>query len=167
MSIAAMILTGVTICLIYCQPWAATSNKFEPDPKSIELPDLEKDPGFFFLMAEDSQVEGQGAEVLRYLKKALELDPTSAYLNTRIASLLARNRKIADALLMARAAVLFDPKFDEAYSLMGKIYAVTGDRVRAVEAYSRALDLKPGERDLYIFLGSLQASPTRKRPSGG
>ncbi len=35
---------------------------------------------------------------------------------------------------------------------------MVGDRSRAIEAYNRALELKPEERDLYVFIGSLQAS---------
>ena len=53
---------------------------------------------------------------------------------------------------------MLDPKYVEAYTLLGKIYTVTGDRTRAIEAYNRALELKPDERDLYVFIGSLQAS---------
>lgn len=147
---ATIHLSVPTIC--------TASRNFVPDPRTIVIPDLAKDPGLYFLMAEESESAGDTTSGLEYFRKALALDPTSAYLNTRIGSILARNRRIADAMVMARAATLFDPQYEEAYTLLGKLYTVTGDNNRAVEAYARALDLKPHERDLYVFLGSLQAS---------
>lgn len=118
----------------------------------------EEDPGLYFLMAEEAEALGKEDAVLKYYLKALSLDPTSAYLCTRIGLLLARDRRLADALIMGRLAVIFDPDYAEAHSLQGKIFTVTGDRARAVEAYNRALELQPDEKDLYIFIGSLQAS---------
>ena len=134
------------------------SNKPRPGPKALELPNLERDPGMFFLLAEQAEAAGDTEAVLQYIRQALALDPTSAYLNTRIATILARSRKIADALIMARKATLFDPNYEEAYTLLGRIYTVTGDRLKAIEAYNRSLELKPEDRDLYVFIGSLQAS---------
>ncbi|MEJ2715682.1 MAG: hypothetical protein P8182_00845 [Deltaproteobacteria bacterium] len=75
---------------------------------------LEGDPGLYFLMAEQAEARGDTDKVIYYYRKALSLDPTSAYLNVRIGTLLARNRKIADALIMARLATIFDPKYEEA-----------------------------------------------------
>ena len=124
----------------------------------IQVTDLEKDPGYFFLLAEDAEARGDQESTLKYLRKSLTLDPTSAYLQTRIASVLARSRKIAEALMMTRLAIIFEPNFEPAYTLLGKIYTVTNDRSRAAECYGKALELKPDDRDLYIFLGSLQAS---------
>jgi len=152
------IALAAVFCMIATPSLGSIENERGPDPKTIDIPDLERDPGFYYLMAEQSEALGDNEGVLAYYKKALALDPTSAYLNTRIGTLLARTRKISDALIMARAAALFDPDYDEAYTLLGRIYTVTGDRNRAVEAYTRALDLKPGDRELYVFLGSLQAS---------
>lgn len=152
-------MVAITASVLLSVPTISPASRgFVPDPKTIVVPDLAKDPGLFFLMAEESESAGDTAAGLEYFRKALALDPTSAYLNTRIGSILARNRRIADAMVMARAATIFDPKYEEAHTLLGKLYTVTGDNTRAVEAYARALDLKPHERDLYVFLGSLQAS---------
>ena len=154
------VLAVFAMILFLSGPAALATNDKESlsDPKAIPLPDLEKDPGFLFLMAENSEAAGDHEAVMKYLRQALALDPTSAYLNTHVGTLLARNRKIADALIIARTATLFDPENDAAYTLLGKIYTVTNDRARATDAYSRALELKPDDRDLYVFLGSLQAS---------
>ncbi len=157
-SLLAFMVVVATAVLFSVPTPSPASRSFIPDPKTIVIPDLAMDPGLFFLMAEELESTGDTTSGLEYFRKALALDPTSAYLNTRIGSILARNRRIADAMVMARAATLFDPQYEEAYTLLGKLYTVTGDNTRAVEAYARALDLKPHERDLYVFLGSLQAS---------
>ncbi len=117
----------------------------------MELPDLEHDPGMYFLLAEQAEAVGDTEGVLRYIRKALELDPTSAYLNTRVATILARSRKIADAMIMCIKATLFDPDYEEAFTLLGRINTVTGDRFKAIEAYNRALELKPDERVSLYF----------------
>ena len=155
---AVLAMLAAMLLLAAGQSFSATEKRHEPDRKAIELPDLEKDPGLFFLMGEQAEALGQTEAVLEYFRKALKLDPSSAYLNTRIANLLARNRKVAEALLMAQNATLLDPQYEEAYTLLGKIYTITGDRTKAIEAYNKALELKPDERDLYVFIGSLQAS---------
>ncbi len=120
-----------------------------------------KDPGLYFLMAEEAESQGDAKKVMEYFQKALALDPSSAYLKTRFGSILARNRKLAEALLMGQMAVVLDPKYEDAYALLGKIYTVTGSRNRAIEAYSRALDIKPDQKNLYVFLGGLQLSEER------
>lgn len=126
--------------------------------KNVLAPDMEKDPGLFFLLGEESESLGDNESMLNYFKRALALDPGSAYLHMRMAAVLARNRKIADAIVMAKNAVALNPESAEAYTILGKIYTVTGDSNKAIEAYHRAVELKPDDRDLYIFLGSLQAS---------
>lgn len=127
----------------------------------VDIPDIDQDPGLYFLLAEQAEAQGDAEAVVRYYRKTLSLDPTSAYLYVRVATLMARNRKVADALIMARIGTIFDAKYDEAYALLGKIYNLTGDRIRAIESYNKALELKPDEKELYVFVGSLQASQNR------
>lgn len=146
----ALIMASTTMALIGVDD---TGHK-----KTILSPDMEKDPGLFFLLGEESESQGDSESMLNYFERALDLDPASDYLHTRIAAILARNRKIADAIVMAKNAVTLNPKSSEAYTILGKIYTVTGDSNKAIEAYHRALDLRPDDRDLYVFLGSLQAS---------
>jgi tetratricopeptide (TPR) repeat protein len=135
---------------------AAPQKQLQPGSSKMDVPNLDRDPGLYFLYSEQAAAQGDPDEVIHYLRKALELDPTSAYLNTRVASMLFGARKVADALIMARNATLFDPQYEEAHSLLGKIYNIIGDRSRAIDAYSKALELKPDDTDLYVFIGSLQ-----------
>lgn len=157
---ATGMLAIISVLLIMCPELSESVNTYDAAPKikKLGMPNLEKDPGYLFLMAEESESRGDTNAVLDYFKKAIDLDPTSEYLNIRLATALARNRKIADALIVVRNATILSPESSEAFALLGKIYTVTGDSLRAIDAYSRALDLKPSDRDLYVFLGSLQAS---------
>src|SRR5512136_1059684 len=128
-----LFIVGVTTHSAYC---ATPIFKERHSHKAVELPALERDPGMFFLLAEQAEAQGDTEAVLVYIRKALALDPTSAYLNTKVATILARGRKIADALIMARNATLFDPNYEDAYTLLGRIYTVTGSRTKAIEAYN-------------------------------
>lgn len=158
--IAGGMLSIISILFMVFPHVSDAVNKYDAPPiiKKMNMPNLEKDPGYLFLMAEESESRGDTNAVLDFFKRAIDLDPTSEYLNIRLATVLARNRKIADALIVVRNATTLSPDSSEAFALLGKIYTVTGDSGRAIDAYSKALELKPGDRDLYVFLGSLQAA---------
>ena len=117
-SVAAITVLVILVMVPALSAHAETGKGKLPGPDSVDIPDLDKDPGLYFLMAEQAAARGDHQAVLRYYRKALSLDPTSAYLNTRIATLMARKRKMANALIMARMAALFDPKYEEAHSLL-------------------------------------------------
>ena len=78
---------------------------------SLQVPDLEKDPGFYFLLAEEAIARGDMKAVLKYYGKALALDPSSAFLYSRLAAIMERRRRIADAVILARLAIMFDPTY--------------------------------------------------------
>ncbi len=110
--ILALSVVVATLSLTTVSPLIAAQHK-EPVPGSgtVDVPNLDRDPGLYFLFSEQAEAQGDPDEVIRYLRKALHLDPTSAYLNIRVASMLARSRKLADALIMAQNATLFDPQY--------------------------------------------------------
>ena len=82
-----LFIVGLATHSAYC---ATPIFKERPSHKAVELPDLERDPGMFFLLAEQAEAQGDTEAVLLYIRKALALDPTSAYLNTKVATILAR-----------------------------------------------------------------------------
>ena len=140
-------------------PWSLAAKKDPKRAKTTEdILDLDKDPGYYFLLGEQAETRGDMQAVFHYYGKALALDPTSAYLYLRLANLMLRNRRASDALIMARMAEIYDPKSAETYTLLGKIFRVTGDQTRALESYQKALEIKPDDKDLYVFVGHMQAS---------
>ncbi len=159
-NIKVCLVVVISLMLMTVGPWAyaGKENPRAMKTKSEDILDLDKDPGYYFLLAEQAEARGDMQAVFQYYGKALALDPTSAYLHLRLANLMARNRRTSDALIMARMAEIYGPKHDEVYALLGKIFTITGDRPRAIESYVRALNIKPDEKDLYVFVGHLQAS---------
>ena len=95
--------------------------------KTVLAPDMDKDPGLFFLMGEESESLGDNESMLNYFKRALDLDPGSAYLHMRIAAILARNRKIADAIVMAKNAVTLNPE------IFGSLHNIGAKYIRLLE----------------------------------
>ncbi len=149
---------GETPPLVALSAQNGMENLFKLVPGAVDRPDMDRDPGLYFMLADQAAAEGDMETVLFYYRKALSLDPSSAYLHTRLADILARRRLVADAMILARMAALFDPKYEGAYAIQGRIFKTTGDLDRAIEAYYRALELDPDSKDLYIFLGFLQAT---------
>ncbi len=156
----------ISVILIIVSAGIVSASALKKEPAKDEPAgneDLAKiqDPGLYFLLAEEAESQGDTKKVLDYFKKALALDPGSAYLNTRIGQMRYRNRRLADALIMAELAAIFDPNYEDAFELLGKVNTVTGSRTRAIEDYSRSLEIKPDQKNIYTLLGGLQLHEER------
>ena len=145
----------ISVILIIVSAGIVSASALKKDPTKDEPAgneDLAKiqDPGLYFLLAEEAESQGDTKKVMDYFKKALSLDPSSAYLNTRIGQMRYRNRRLADTLIMAELATIFDPGYEDAFELLGKVNTVTGSRTRAIEDYSCALEIKPDQKPLHL-----------------
>ena len=76
-----------------------------------------------FLLGRHLESEGDAAGAMAAFSEAARLDPTSAEIRAEIASLYARENKLADATAMADAALKLDPHNVSATRLLGFIYA--------------------------------------------
>jgi len=86
---------------------------------------------------------GHTERALELLHDALAIDPADAQWQGKVSLLggIEATRKILEEKLKA------DPNNDEVVGRLGDIAAFSGDRERAVELYSRALTLDPGDEE--------------------
>jgi len=74
---------------------------------------------------------------------------------------LGRNELVAERFPRAksflRRAVELAPESDEAYNLLGRVLAVSGERDKAIKAIEKSLSLNPDQPDLTTILNHLKA----------
>ena len=63
--------------------------------------------------------------------KALKKDPHSAVLLTELAALYVRQGKIEAALKLTEEAVTYNPDYEQAYMMLGQLYAGSGQNDKA------------------------------------
>ncbi|MBI3624786.1 MAG: tetratricopeptide repeat protein [Candidatus Rokubacteria bacterium] len=122
------------------------------------------------LRAFEAYVKGRGAALLEtqagneaaadLLAKAVELDSTfvAAQYAVGLVHLALGNRWKAAAQF--RASVQLDPAFPEPYKALGDLFLAAPRRLfdQAVEAYQKAVELRPFYADAYVGLGDARAA---------
>ena len=114
------------------------------DPaKAIAL--LEKDggqdPDALLALGNAFTVAGRNADAVRTYLRLLQIDPDNAlaYENMGVAQLQARDLRSAEASL--RRALQIDPDLPAANTALGVVFASTGRKAEAIEAWKRAVAL--------------------------
>lgn len=89
-------------------------------------------PTYYFLLGRFLEGEGKIDEAAAALRKAGELDPTSAEPRAELAAVYARADRAADALTAAEEAIKVDPRNREANRILGSVLASYGAQRQAV-----------------------------------
>ena len=134
-------------------------------------------PTYYFLLGRFLEGEGKIDEAAAALRKAGDLDPTSAEPRAELAALYARADRAAEAVAAAEDAVKIDPKNREANRILGSVLASyaaqrqavkPGDDVSAYGARAlAALEIARGEGtgDLSVDLALARLYIERDRPA--
>ena len=94
-----------------------------------------------FTLASLALSRGLYEEALIYLSTAVEKNPESVYLHTKMAMLLKKMKKFQEALAHALKCVELDPEGMRCHILLADAYALTGKDDLATEEYEKALSL--------------------------
>lgn len=90
---------------------------------SAAATDGRADAYYQFLLGRRLENDDDVAGAVKAFRRALELDPTSAVIRAELATLFARQGRIADALVEAKAGLVHDAENAELHRLMGMITA--------------------------------------------
>jgi tetratricopeptide (TPR) repeat protein len=99
--------------------------------------------------AQDYQEAGQAKEAMLELRSALQLEPKSAEANYRIAKLLARQGKPADAAFFYRETTRLDPTRTDAALAEAKL-VLFDDTARAEQLVKGVLEREPKNAEAYV-----------------
>jgi len=108
-----------------------------------------------FTMASIALTRGNSQEARKYLDAAIEADPDSAFLHQRMALLLKDLREFDLALDHARRAAELDATDVRSMTLVGDLYALSGNDDMAAEQYRKILDLDPDNQRIRLLLTTL------------
>jgi TolB-like protein/Flp pilus assembly protein TadD len=85
---------------------------------------------------------GQLDQALAELKRAVELDPFSAIMNTNFGLCYILARRYPEAIAQLRKATELDPNFSQAHVFLGRALEVSGDSAGAIREYEKAYEVE-------------------------
>src|SRR3989338_9259980 len=109
---------------------------------------------YHFILGYRDELNSRLDDARDKLSRAVQEDPKSAFLLTRLASLLVRQGNMSRAEGLARRAVELNAQETQAYLILGGIYTARGKLAEAVAVYEKLLKLKPGETEVQLLLGT-------------
>jgi protein O-GlcNAc transferase len=102
---------------------------------------------------------------LEKLREEVRGRPTDATARTALAARLARAGNLEEARAHLEQAVALDPRLPEARHNLGLVYLNRFEAERAVEQFSRELELLPGDAGVHLSLGQAYLSLRRGKDS--
>ncbi|MBI2178797.1 MAG: tetratricopeptide repeat protein [Candidatus Tectomicrobia bacterium] len=109
---------------------------------------------YHFILGYRDELNSRLDDARDKLSQAVQQDPKSSFLLTRLASLLVRQGNMNRAEELARRAVSLNGKETQAYLILGGIYTSRGKLTEAVAVYEKLLKLKPEETEVRLLLGT-------------
>lgn len=104
---------------------------------------------------------GQPERALERIRQAIALSP-SAHTYSILGMLYGKRGNTKEALAALDTAVKLDPNFQPAWVFLGATYGSAGELAKSVEAYRRAIALKPDDDDTRRKLALVEAQLGRR-----
>lgn len=146
---------------------ATTTAPDAPAPEGrADVPDERRADAYYeFMRGLRLEGRGESAAAAAAYQRALESDPDSAEIRATLAGLYARERRLDEAVAIAREALTLEPDNVAAHLVLGMVFSALsqddGDpeaaenRALAITHLERALADQPGELGLALTLGRL------------
>jgi tetratricopeptide (TPR) repeat protein len=125
-----------------------------------EKPDATQKAYENFALASVALNQGRYQDAKAYLEDAIQNDPDSVYLNTKMAVLLKGLKEYPEALAYAQKSVGMDPKNTRTLALLGDLYALTGKDELAVNEYRNILKQDPQNKRIRLLLTTIWSGKT-------
>lgn len=124
-------------------------------PAAREMPQINSDAYFPYLVFETARSQGDLDEAEQALEEAIDLDPASGYLRRELALLLIRQSRHTKALAEIEALLRNAPDDVDALILYGRINHGMKRLELAKEAYEKVIDLDPSRKNIFLLLGGI------------
>ncbi len=105
-----------------------------------------------------SDCAGNTTAAIQQLEQAAKLEVT-AHVYSQLGMMLAKEKRMEEALQTLDRAEKLDPAFDMTYAYRGNIYLLQEDRPKAIEQYKRALNINRSNELAQRGLAQAQAPP--------
>jgi len=116
---------------------------------------------YLFSEAHLNLKQGRVDQAIEIMQQAQALDPESIYLRRELASLWLMKKDPAAAIELLDEILAEHPDDVETLILAGRIHQNLNQRQKAIDAYSRVIDLDPTQQNVYLALGGMYMDQER------
>jgi Flp pilus assembly protein TadD len=109
--------------------------------------------------------QGNYAQALTLLKRAVELDPKHRYAWNNLGLAYLGQRKNADAIAAFRKQIEVNPYDEYAYNNLGRAYVVERRYADAEAAFQKQLEVNPLDKNAHSYLGDMYLEQKRYEPA--
>lgn len=143
----------ILLCLstiVSCATLSDTKPAGSPSPTAVQ--DGHARALYLYSRARLATLEGDYPGAMNMLRDAIELDPSSAYLNTAAAEIKLKIGQVPEALEYISKAIKLDPNAPGPYLMAGVLMATAGKDWEAAEHLRKAIKLDPTKEEAYLHL---------------
>jgi tetratricopeptide (TPR) repeat protein len=119
---------------------------------ALELPE---NAAFLFLSAQRERRAGRFDQSIMLLRRAIQLDPDSAYLKRELAGVFLQNKEEENALAVVEELLAEHPDDAAGWVLYGSIRQMRRETAKAIQGFERAIRLNPDDEKIYPVLAGL------------
>jgi len=131
---------------------APATQKRTAEPPAFYAPENQY---YYFTAAQIQRRKGNLDKAILLLRKALNLDPDSPYLQRELATIYLQNKEGAKAIEVLEAVLRRHPNDIKALIIYGGTKQVRKENKDAIAAYEKILTLDPKQERVYSLLGNL------------
>ncbi len=117
--------------------------------------ELPESSAYYFLAAQRARQAGKTDLAVVNLRKAIELDPDSAYLRRELATLYLQNKEEERALAVIEELLAREPDDVKGLILFGGIKQMRKDHPAAIGAYEKVVRLDPAQERIFSLLAGM------------
>ncbi|MBA3036782.1 MAG: tetratricopeptide repeat protein, partial [Desulfobacterium sp.] len=110
---------------------------------------------FYFTESQILKNKGEIEQAIKYMERALELDPESLFLKGELVNLYLQQKENIKALTIVEDVLKKEPENIGALILFGKIKHSLNKIDDAKKIYEKIVEGKPKEKNIYLLLGSI------------
>jgi len=120
---------------------------------------------FYFLAAQKERRDGKTDKAILLLRKAIEIDPDSSYLQRELATIFLQNKEEDKALEVLDELLARHPEDAKGLILYGGIQQLRKQNDAAIVAYEKVIAIDPSQEKIYSLLGSLYLEGNQLEPA--
>lgn len=110
-----------------------------------------------YLLSSFNVLQGNYKDAVDSLKKVLEIDPESGFLNKKMAILMHQTKNTKEALRYAKKSISLAPEDTGTKLLLADLYAITGDMDLAIQQYEEILSTEPENQRIRMIYATVLA----------
>ena len=163
MKIQGVKYVTVILCLIFVSGCTLAGSGYRLSDGSPVQQNRKRSVNAYYLFSEAhlSLKRGNVDRAIEIMQQAQALDPDSVYLRRELANLWLMKKNTTAAIELLDDILAGHPDDVETLILAGRIHHNLENHQKAIEAYSRVIELDPSQENVYLMLGGMYMDQER------